>query len=42
MFEIIIALASVAQSVEHCPMHQGVTGLIPGKGTWLGCGFTPW
>lgn len=28
----IIALASIAQSLEHWPMHQRVTGSIPGQG----------
>ena len=25
--------------LEHCPVHQKVTGLIPGQGTYVGCRF---
>ena len=31
-------LAGVAQWIEHQPVNQKVTGLIPGQGTCLGCG----
>ena len=33
-----IALAGVAQWIECQPAKQGVAGLIPSQGTWLGCG----
>ena len=36
-----VALAYVAQLVELQPMSRKVTGLIPGQGTCLGCGFGP-
>ena len=36
------ALTSVAQLVECCPTKQKVAGAIPGQGTRLGCGFSPW
>ena len=26
--------------LEHCPVNQKVTGLIPGQGTYLGGGFS--
>ena len=35
------ALTSVAQLVGHHPEKQKVTGLIPGQGTCLDCGFGP-
>ena len=35
------ALASVAQWIEHWPMNQRVTGLIPSQGTCLGYGPGP-
>ena len=31
-------LAGVAQQIEHWPVNQRVTGLIPSQGTRLGCG----
>ena len=31
------ALADVAQWIEHWPVNQRVTGLIPSQGTCLGC-----
>ena len=33
-----MALAGVAQCVEHRPVNQRVAGLIPSQGTCLGCG----
>ena len=35
------ALAGVAQWIEHQPVNQRVTGLIPSQGTFLGCGTGP-
>ena len=35
------ALADVAQWIEHWPVNQRVTGLIPSQGTCLGCGPGP-
>ena len=35
------ALASVAQWIEHWPVNQRVTGLIPSQGTGLGFGPGP-
>ena len=35
-------LGWVAQSVEHCPVHQKFVDLIPTQGTYLGGGFKPW
>ena len=32
-----MALAGVAQWIEHQPVNQKVTSLIPGQGTCLGC-----
>ena len=32
-----IALAGVAQWIEHWPVNQRVTGSIPSQGTCLGC-----
>ena len=37
-----VALASVAQLVGHHPAKQKVAGLIPGRGTGLGFGFSYW
>ena len=31
------ALAGVAQWIEHQPVNQRVTGLMPSQGTCLGC-----
>ena len=36
-----LALAGVAQWIEHCPLNQMVTGWIPSQGTCLGCGPGP-
>ena len=36
-----LALAGVAQQIEHQPEKQKVTGLIPDQGTCLGCGPGP-
>ena len=38
---ICLALASVTW-LERCPIDQKVEGLIPGPGTYPGCGFDPW
>ena len=35
------ALAGVAQWIEYWPVNQRVTGLIPSKGTCLGCRTGP-
>ena len=32
-----IALAGVAQWIEHWPVNQRVAGSIPSQDTWLGC-----
>ena len=32
-----VALAGVAQLIEHWPVNQRVAGLIPSQGTCLGC-----
>ena len=37
----ILALAGVAQWIEHRPVNQGVTGSIPGSGASLGFGMGP-
>ena len=37
----ILALAGVAQWIEHWPANQGVTGSIPSQGRCLGCGPGP-
>ena len=37
----IAALAGVVQWIEHQPVKQRVTGLIPSRGTCLGCGPGP-
>ena len=37
----LIALAGVAQWIEHRPVNQKVTGSIPSQGTCLGCGLVP-
>ena len=34
---VIIALAGVAQWIEHQPVNQGVARSIPSQGTCLGC-----
>ena len=34
-------LAEWLRWLEHRPVYQKVTGLIPGQGTYLGCGFDP-
>ena len=36
-----LPLAGVAQWIEHWPAIQKVAGLIPSKGTCLGCGPVP-
>ena len=36
-----MALAGVAQWIEHWPANQKVTGLIPGQGTCWGAGSVP-
>ena len=36
-----LALAGVAQWIEHQPVNQRVTGSIPSQGTCLGCGPGP-
>ena len=36
-----LALAGVAQWIEHWPMNPKVPGLIPSQGTCLGCGPGP-
>ena len=36
-----VALAGVAQWIEHWPVNQKVTSLIPGQDTCLGCGPSP-
>lgn len=33
--------ASVAQLVEHHPVHEDIAGSIPGQGSCLGCRFGP-
>ena len=35
--EQILALAGVAQWIEHWPMNQRVSGSIPSQGIYLGC-----
>ena len=35
----IFALIGVAQWIEHGPVNQRVTGLVPGQDTCLGCGL---
>ena len=37
-----VALAGVAQWIEHQPANQRVASLIPSQGTCLGCGPGPW
>ena len=39
--EAIVAMAHVAQWIEHWPVNPKVTGLIPSQGTYLGCGPSP-
>ena len=39
--EITSSLARWLSWLEHRPVHQKVTGSIPGQGTCLGCRFTP-
>ena len=36
-----LALAGVAQWIEHRPVNQRVASLIPSQGTCLGCGPGP-
>ena len=36
-----VALAGVAQWIEHGPANKGVAGLILSRGTCLGCGPGP-
>lgn len=36
---IIAALARWLYWLEHRPVHQKAEGLIPGQGSYLGCGF---
>ena len=36
-----LALTDEAQWIEHWPVNQRVTGLIPSQGTCLGCGQGP-
>lgn len=36
-----MALAGCHSCLEYHPGHQRATGLIPGQGTDLGCGFEP-
>ena len=38
---IFCALAVVVQWIEHQPVNQRVTSLIPSQGTCLGCGPGP-
>ena len=38
---VIIALAGVAQWIEHQPVNQGVARSIPSQGTCLGCRSDP-
>lgn len=42
MFKITIALAGVAQLAEFRPVHRVVASWIPGQGTWLVYGYSPW
>ena len=35
-------LAGVIQWIEHRPVNQSVSSLIPGQGTCLGCESGPW
>ena len=35
-------MAGVAQWIEHWPVNQKVTTLIPSQGPCLGCGPGPW
>ena len=37
----ISALVGVAQWIEHWPVNQRVSGLVPSQGTGLGCGPGP-
>ena len=37
-----LALAGVAQWIEHWPVNQRIAGLIPSQGTCLGCRQSPW
>ena len=37
-----MALAGVAQLVEHPPRKGKVASLVPHQGTGLGCTFRPW
>ena len=39
--DVAIALAGVAQWIEHWHAHQRVVGSIPSQGTYLGCGPGP-
>ena len=39
--KVPFALAGSLSCVECHPLHQKVAGLIPGQGTYLGCGFNP-
>lgn len=34
-------LGCMAQLIEYCPLHQEVTSLITGPGTFLGYGHNP-
>ena len=36
-----VALVTMAQWIEHRPVNQRVTGLIPSQGACLGCGLGP-
>ena len=38
---LLLALAGVAQWIEHQPANQRVIGSIPTQGTCLGCGLGP-
>ena len=38
----LLALAGVAQWIEHGPANRKVVGSIPSQGTCLGCGPGPW
>ena len=37
-----MALAGVAQWMEHLPVNERVANSIPSQGTCLGCGPGPW
>ena len=39
--EKILALAGWLSWLEHHPVYQKTVDLIPGLGTYLGCGFDP-